>query len=78
MADQDILQLLDVANEPLTTPQIAEHLGISKPATWKRLADLREAELVEKTQGRGLRGEVWSLSDEGRASLEDEAVAGRP
>ncbi|MFB6354131.1 MAG: winged helix-turn-helix transcriptional regulator [Halobacteriales archaeon] len=72
--DEEILELFgEVADEERTTPEVATQLGISKPATWKRLSDLYERGLLEKHPGSGLRSDTWSLSEEGRASLEDEA-----
>lgn len=76
MSDRAILELFNSVDEPRTTPQVANELGISKPATWKRLTNLRERGLIEKHASSGFRGESWSLSDEGREFLEDELVAG--
>lgn len=78
MAEHAILELFArVDREPLTTPEVAAELGISKPATWKRLTDLYQAGLLEKHPSRGLQIDAWSLSDEGRAALEAEAGADR-
>lgn len=71
--DEDILELFSRSDATeRTTPEVATQLDISKPATWKRLTDLYERGLLEKHPGSGLRSEAWSLSDEGRAYIEDE------
>lgn len=75
MNDEGILDAFLDADEPLTTPEVATRIGISKPAAWKRLTNLVERDLVEKHAGGGLRDVSWSLSDDGRAYLEDELVA---
>lgn len=76
MADHPILELFArTEGEPRTTPEVATELGISKPATWKRLTDLYEEGLLEKHPASGLQSDAWSLSDEGRAALEGEAGA---
>lgn len=73
MDDVDILELFgQVEDEERTTPEVAAQLGISKPATWKRLSDLYERDLLEKHTGSELRTDAWSLSDEGRQFLEGE------
>lgn len=78
MADHVILEsFARVEGEPRTTPEVAAELGISKPATWKRLTDLYQAGLLEKHPSSGLQSDTWSLSDEGRAALEAEAGADR-
>lgn len=79
MADHAILEMFArTEGEPRTTPEVATELGISKPATWKRLTDLYEEGLLEKHPSSGLKTDAWSLSDEGRAALEGEAGAERP
>jgi len=76
MSNQDILEFLARTDgEPLTTPEVATHLGISKPATWKRLTDLHEEELIEKHGGSGLQSDAWSLSDAGRAAVDGDIEA---
>lgn len=75
MTEEAILELFSEVDEPRTTPEVAERLGISKPATWKRLSDLSDRGLLEKHPSRGFRGDAWSISDEGRAALEGELVA---
>lgn len=76
MATQAILELFArTEGEPRTTPEMATELGISKPATWKRLTDLYEEGLLEKHPSSGLQSDAWSLSDAGLAALEDEAGA---
>lgn len=71
MSDEPILMHLAEAEGPLTTPQVARHLGISKPATWKRLTDLYNRDLVDKHQPSELHGESWTITDQGRAFLRD-------
>lgn len=79
MVDHAILELFArTEGEPRTTPEVATEIGISKPATWKRLTDLYEAGLLEKHPSSGLQSDAWSLSEEGRAALEGEADAERP
>ena len=73
-SDMDILELFAEVDEPRTTPKVAAQLGISKPATWKRLTDLQELGLLEKIQPSGLKGESWQLSDAGREVLEENKV----
>ena len=75
MNDEGILDAFVDAEGPLTTPEVATRIGISKPAAWKRLTNLAERGLVEKHPGGDLRDVSWSLSDDGRAYLEDELVA---
>ena len=76
MDDEAILELFgESAETERTTPEVATQLGISKPATWRRLSSLRERGLLEKHPSSGLRPETWSLSDEGRAHLEGELAA---
>lgn len=74
MSNQDILELFARSDgDPRTTPEVATQLGISKPATWKRLTDLHEEGLVEKHPGSGLQSDAWSLSEEGRSVAEGES-----
>lgn len=74
MSPQEILELFAAADEePRTTPEVAAQLGISKPATWKRLSDLHDEGLLEKHSGRGLQSDAWSLSEAGRAAVEGAA-----
>lgn len=75
MRDEEILELFAQVDEPRSTPQVANQLGISKPATWKRLSDLHDLGLLEKHPAEGLRSESWSLTDDGRRQLEGELVA---
>lgn len=75
MSDQEILELFSQVEEPRTTPEVANRLDISKPATWKRLSDLYERGLLVKHASSGLHGEAWSLSEDGRAHLDEEFVA---
>lgn len=76
MSDQDILELFARTDgEPRSTPEVATQLGISKPATWKRLSDLHEEGLLEKHPSSGLQSDGWSLSDAGRAAVEGEPEA---
>lgn len=76
MSNQDILELFaETDGEPRTTPEVAAQLGISKPATWKRLSDLHEEGLLEKHAGSGLQSDAWSLSEAGRAAVEGEPEA---
>lgn len=79
MSDREILELFaQTDGEPRTTPEVAAQLGISKPATWRRLTDLYEAGLLEKHPSRGLRSEAWSLSDMGQSDLEDDSGEADP
>lgn len=72
MSDDEILELLAHSEEPQrTTPEVATQLGISKPATWKRLSDLYDRGLLEKHPSSGLRTAAWSLSEAGRAAVEE-------
>lgn len=76
MSDEEILELFSRSEDTeRSTPEVATQLGISKPATWKRLTDLHERGLLEKHPSSELRGEAWSLSDDGRAFLEGEVEA---
>jgi DNA-binding IclR family transcriptional regulator len=78
MSDDEILELFSRSEEPRrTTPEVATQLGISKPATWKRLSDLYDRGLLVKHPAEGLRSAAWSLSDEGRAALDEEPAAER-
>lgn len=78
MTDDEILELFSRSDEPRrTTPEVATQLGISKPATWKRLSDLYDHGLLEKHPSEGLRSASWSLSDEGRAAVDEGASAER-
>ncbi len=73
MSNQAILELFAGSDgEPRTTPEVAAQLGISKPATWKRLSDLHDEGLLEKHPGSGLKSDAWSLSDAGREAAEAE------
>jgi len=79
MDDADLLALFAAPETPeLTTPEAASRLGISKPATWKRLSDLYERGLLERQPSHGLRSETWSLSDDGRAALADAGEGDEP
>lgn len=73
-SDEEILELFSDVDEPRFTPQVAAELEISKPAAWKRLADLHDRGLLAKHPARGLHGEAWSLSDEGRAVLHETVI----
>jgi DNA-binding IclR family transcriptional regulator len=76
MSDQAVLELFARTDgEPRTTPEVAAQLGISKPATWKRLTDLYEEGLLEKQPSSGLQSDAWSLSDAGEAALEGDSKA---
>lgn len=75
MSDEEILELFKDVDGPKTTPEVANQLGISKPGTWRRLSDLHDRGLLEKHPSRGLRGEAWSINDDGRAHLEGELIA---
>lgn len=71
MSNQEILELFAATDgEPRSTPEVATQLGISKPATWKRLSDLHEEGLLEKHPGSGLQSDAWSLSEAGEAAAE--------
>lgn len=79
MDDDEILELFSqVEDDERSTPEVATQLGISKPATWKRLTDLYERDLLEKHPSEGLRSAAWSLSEEGRTYLEGELEADEP
>lgn len=75
MSDRTILELFDEVDEPRSTPEVANQLGISKPATWKRLSDLHDRGFLEKHRSSGLHETTWSISDDGRAQLESELIA---
>lgn len=76
MSDETILELFSRSEDTQrSTPEVATQLGISKPATWMRLSDLYERGLLEKHPSSGLRSETWSLSEEGRAYLDEEIEA---
>lgn len=76
MTDDEILELFGQSgDEERTTPEVAAQLGISKPATWKRLNDLYERGLIERHPAGELHSVAWSLSDDGRAYLEGELEA---
>lgn len=76
MDDDEILELFGQSEDTgRTTPEVANQLGISKPATWKRLSDLYDRGLLDKHPSSGLRSEAWSLSDDGRAYLDGELAA---
>ena len=75
MTDTEILELFAVVDEPQTTPKVANQLGISKPATWKRLSDLQERGLLTKNASSGYHGESWELSEAGREFIEEEEIA---
>lgn len=71
MDDQSILELFARSDgEPRSTPEVAAQLGISKPATWKRLSDLYDEGLLVKHAGTGLQSDAWSLSEAGEDALE--------
>lgn len=71
MSDQAVLELFARTDgEPRSTPEVAAQLGISKPATWKRLTDLYEEGLLEKQPSSGLQSDAWTLSDAGRSAIE--------
>lgn len=71
MSTHTILELFAATEgEPRSTPEVATQLGISKPATWKRLSDLHEEGLLEKHPGSGLQSDAWSLSEAGAAAVE--------
>lgn len=79
MSDDEILELFGRSEATQrTTPEVATQLGISKPATWKRLSDLYDQGLLEKHPSSGLRSETWSLSEEGRAVIEEQLDADGP
>lgn len=74
MSNQEILELFAATDgEPRSTPEVATQLGISKPATWKRLSDLHKEGLLEKHPGSGLQSDAWSLSEAGEAAAEGAA-----
>ena len=59
--DPEFLQTL--SEEPLTTAEVAEELGLSDRQARKRLNKLVEEGLVER-EGKGFA--TWSLTNEGR------------
>lgn len=70
MSNEAILEYLARRDsEPRTTPEVATELGISKPATWKRLSDLHDEGLIEKHHGSELQSDAWSLSEAGRTAV---------
>ncbi|MFB6360384.1 MAG: helix-turn-helix transcriptional regulator [Halobacteriales archaeon] len=76
MSNEAILEFLArTDDEPYTTPEVSSEVGISKPATWKRLSDLHEDGLIEKHPGRELQSDAWSLSDAGASAVEGDADA---
>ena len=71
MDDQSILELFARSDgEPRSTPEVAAQLGISKPATWKRLSDLYQEGLLEKHPASGLQSDAWTLSEAGEDAVE--------
>lgn len=76
MSDEELLELFARSEDTeRTTPEVATQLGISKPATWKRLSGLYERGLLEKHPSTGLRTEAWSISEAGQAYLDEERSA---
>jgi predicted ArsR family transcriptional regulator len=76
MDDDEILTLFGQSEETeRTTPEVATQLGISKPATWKRLSDLYDEGLLVKHAGTGLQSDAWSLSEAGEDAVESTVEA---
>lgn len=79
MSNEAILEYLArTDDEPRTTPEVATELGISKPATWKRLSDLHDQGLLEKHPGGELQTDAWSLSETGQTAVDADAEADGP
>lgn len=70
--DEVILSLIEEGDgADFTTPEVAEQLGVSKPAAWRYLSDLTERGLVKRHIHGGSTSESWSLTEEGRAYIQD-------
>jgi len=74
MSTEEILELFGPEQNTQTTSEIAARLGTSKPAAWKRMAELHDRGLAVKHSATGLQSDAWSLSDEGRARVTSESV----
>jgi len=58
VTEQDILKIFDRTGEPMTAPEIAEELPISKDTATYRLKQMEEKELVGRKKT-GARSVVW-------------------
>lgn len=58
VTEQDILKIFDRVGEPMTAPELAEELPISKDTVTYRLKQMQEKELVGRKKA-GARAVVW-------------------
>jgi len=76
VTDQDILKLFDHVGEPMTAPELADELPITKEGVTYRLKKMRDKGLVGRKKA-GARAVVWwakyapELSDESKARVEE-------
>lgn len=55
--------------DTVSTIEIAADLDISLPGAWRRLEQLAEAGLVERTPNHGVLTDRWSLTEAGQTHL---------
>jgi len=76
VTDQDILKIFDRTGEPMTAPELAEELPITKSTVTYRLKKMKEDGLIGRKQA-GARAVVWwakvapELSDEAKKRVEE-------
>lgn len=58
VTDQEILKLFDRVGEPMTAPELADELPITKEGVTHRLKRMQEDDLVERKKA-GARAVVW-------------------
>jgi len=58
ITDQDILKIFDRTGEPMTAPELAEELPVTKEAVSRRLKQMHEDGLVGRKKT-GARSVVW-------------------
>jgi len=58
VTEQDILKIFDRVGEPMTAPELAEELPVSKDTVTYRLKQMREKGLVGRKEA-GARAVVW-------------------
>ncbi|MDZ7689425.1 MAG: helix-turn-helix domain-containing protein [Halobacteriales archaeon] len=76
VTDQDILKIFDRTGEPMTAPELAEELPLTKDGVTYRLKQMQEKGLVGRKEA-GARAVVWwakvapELSDESKARVKE-------
>jgi repressor of nif and glnA expression len=76
VTEQEILKIFDRVGEPMTAPELADELPITKEAVTYRLKKMQEDDLLGRKKA-GARAVVWwakvapELSDETEKDVED-------